>query len=55
LPTVIGVGGIAAIAIGMKLLKPANKPVNGPLAGMPKKKKSRRKNKRGKKKSVSLL
>lgn len=55
LPTVIGVSGIAAIAIGMKLLKPANKPVNGPLAGTPKKRKSRRKNKRGKKKSVSLL
>jgi hypothetical protein len=34
LPTVIGVGGIAVIAIGMKLLKPsANKPpLNGPPA-----------------------
>src|SRR5262249_27995495 len=37
LPTVIGVGGIAAIAIGMKMLKPANKSVNGLLAGPPKK------------------
>ena len=55
LPTVIGVGGIAAIAIGMKMLKPANKPVSGSLAGTPKKKKARKKNKRGKKKAVTLL
>jgi hypothetical protein len=55
LPTVIGVGGIAAIAIGMKLLKPVSKPVSGILAGTPKKRKSRKKKKGGKKKAVSLL
>lgn len=60
LPTVIGVGGIAAIAIGMKLLKPANKPVNSSLAGVAGKRKSSkkkkgRKKKGGKKKAVSLL
>ncbi len=56
LPTVIGVGGVAALVIGMKLLKPANKPVSG-LAGPPGKKKSRKKKKHksGKKKAVSLL
>jgi hypothetical protein len=55
LPTVIGVGGLAAIAIGMKLLKPANKPVSGLLAGPPKKKKSGKRKKGRKKKAVSLL
>jgi hypothetical protein len=55
LPTVIGVGGLAAIAIGMKLLKPANKPVSGLLAGPPKKRKSSKKKKGRKKKAVSLL
>ncbi|WP_375303824.1 hypothetical protein [Niastella sp. OAS944] len=60
LPTVIGVGGIAAIAIGMKLLKPTHKPVNGPLAGTPRKRKSPKKKnggkkKGGKKKAISLL
>ena len=55
LPTVIGVGGLAAIVIGMKMLKPANKPVSGSLAGPPKKRKSAKKKKGGKKKAVSLL
>lgn len=64
LPTVIGVGSLAAIVIGMKMLKPANKPVNG-LAGTPKRRKSNQSKKGGKKKgsnknggkrkSISLL
>jgi hypothetical protein len=55
LPTVIGVGSIAVIAIGIKLLKPASKPAGGNLQGTPKKQPASQKNKKGKKKAVALL
>ncbi|MBO9565551.1 MAG: hypothetical protein J7621_22430 [Niastella sp.] len=55
LPTVIGVGSIAVIAIGMKLMKPAHKPPAGSLQGTPKKKAAKPKSKKEKKKAVALL
>jgi hypothetical protein len=55
LPTMIGVGSIAVIAIGMKLLKPASKPAGGNLQGAPKKQPASQKNQKGKKKAVALL
>lgn len=55
LPTVIGVGGIAAIAIGMKLLQPAA-PAKAHLNGPPNKSGHHRKPRKVKKKApVSLL
>lgn len=59
LPTAIGVGGIAVIAIGMKLLKPAA-PRSSPVGslnghGRRKKKPSRKKQQRAPKSPVALL
>ena len=53
----IGVGSIAVIAIGIKLLKPASKPSGGNLQGTPKKNATSPKasNKKEKKKAVALL
>ena len=53
-PTMIGVGGIAVIAVGMKLLKPSHPPPDRHLEGLPSPKKALRK-KKEKKTAVALL
>lgn len=57
LPTAIGIGGIAAIAIGIKLMKPATPSRSNSLNGPPRRKKNRQNmNGKGKRKApVALL
>lgn len=56
LPTVIGVGGLAAIAIGMKMLKTDIHTAKHELHGIPEKRKSSKKRKQSKKKtSIALM